>query len=408
MRIVRKFLLWLILLLIPFRDWSFDVGISFYAIDIPLVVAALDYIASMYRRRINMIGLIYISLMIPAAIPIICHMLIGEWQFLLFAIIGVIKFLIYVLALLWVKDLYSRKQIKITTDYFAFIAFIIISAAALVNFYTISVLEIDFLGDLFDVVSIRPEYIPENHLKLNFWIRNTSFAGEPNFLGIWSILSYLFLIKSEYGRRYKGFLLFLCGLLVISTFSRIAIALFGILIVSYILQSLRKRWFIILPVILAVLILNPIDFTSMDKFSEIVDSITNRNFKGDDGRLEIFSQAFQLFQNNPLGYGLSNYGRAAERYDMTFEPNPHNSFLIWLVETGVIGLVWFLFFLTAILRSYYRKYGLSDFLVSGSVLLVLFVNVFDKVFGFFLLLFLPLISISNEYYKKYINSNNLL
>jgi len=390
MRIFRKYLLWLLLLLIPCRDWSFDVGISFYAIDLVLLVVAFDYLISGGRRWMSKLDCIYLGLAVPGIIALLSLILVGDLELFLFGTIGLVKLLIYVVGFLWTRDLYRKEFFRLSIDRLLFYSFIVFSIIALINFYMVSVYEIDFLGDIFDSISVRPSYIAFNNLQLSFWIRNTSFAGEPNFLAIWSILIYLFLIKTERGKSLNGLLLLLCGLVTISTFSRIALAILVLLVLSYIYQLLsnRKVFFLFLLTLFVALISRNVVLD--DRIINGIDSIQNRNYSGDSGRIEIYRQSIELFFRNPNGYAVSNYGRAANRLGTSYEPNPHSSYLMWLLEGGLFGIVWFCVFIFSILRNYLLKFGLHDAILVSTVLLVLHVNVFDKIFGFFLLVLLPL------------------
>jgi hypothetical protein len=397
MRIIRRYLLRLLLLLIPCRDWSFDVGISFYAIDIVLLVVAFDYLISAGRRFLSKFDVVYLSTGVPGILALLPLILISDFELVLFGVIGLVKFLLYVVGFFWTRDLYREGFYRRSVNRLLFSSFIVFSIIALINFYTLSSYDVDFLGDFFDSISVRPSYIPPNHLQLTYWIRNTSFAGEPNFLAIWSILTYLFLIKTKSGRLFNGLLLLLCGLVTISTFSRIALGILVVLFLSYMYELFSKRKVVFLSLLMAFVPLVSSNVVLDDRVKNIIESAQNRNYSGDDGRLEIFNQSFEIFLSNPFGSALSNYGRVARRFGLSYEPNPHNSYLIWLVEGGVLGIAAFGMFLLSILRNYFLKFGLRETILVSAVLLALFVNVFDKVFGYFLLLVLPLTEKHNAY-----------
>ena len=105
---------------------------------------------------------------------------------------------------------------------------------------------------------------------------------------------------------------------------------------------------------------------------------------------QIYSLALKMWKDHPLqGIGLNNYYylcKNDERYidsikeyisESTFEikdcvSHPHNFYLQWMVEAGVLGLVFFLFYVLSLIY-YILIQNLNPYkLISLSTLLILF------------------------------------
>lgn len=321
--------------------------------------------------------------------------LINGFSYLIHGIIGLAKLIIYyivALALLFeLRDYkFAMKLFRVQSVYF-----IILSTLAILNFLSIGIQDIDFIGDFFDQISIHG-YEPKNHLELSFWTRNTSFCGEPNFLAIYSLLHYMFIVSGSRNVLNRAIQVVLVSLLVISTFSRVGLVLLPALLLLNEF-SLKPRAIFIYSFIPLILIttLSKVDYIS-DYSSKIFESITDRDFGGDDQRLDFYSQAIAIWKKNPIGIGISNYGMAAfDNFGDRGEPNPHNGFLTLLVEQGVFGLlaklILYAYLLWIVLRNKGRNLFVSMVIILSSVA----VNNFDKILGYDLFFIL----IGNERFR---------
>lgn len=112
-------------------------------------------------------------------------------------------------------------------------------------------------------------------------------------------------------------------------------------------------------------------------------------------RLYLFNQAIFLFSKNPLtGYGIGNYPEAARKelsskkhYALT----SHNIFLDFLVETGILGLFFFIILIVFLLKNSDKR---SVYFLGALALLINFQADYTfRIFGM-LLLFSLLIGIS--------------
>jgi putative inorganic carbon (HCO3(-)) transporter len=92
------------------------------------------------------------------------------------------------------------------------------------------------------------------------------------------------------------------------------------------------------------------------------------------GRVPLLQVALNIIRDRPFfGVGLNNYNDAAPRYDNTpqritssWNVPVHNLFLYIAAQTGLVGLVSYLLFLLAILRSLWPALRASDPLVASA------------------------------------------
>ena len=370
-------------MLIPIRDWNFSVGFDFYAIDIVALAIAVIYVLKLVIRPIKLqkTGKLLIFGLLIGLLPSLFSVFLGG-DFFIHGLLGWAKLLVYYLvALAFLSSLrdenFKNEMVKFQLTYF-----IVLAVLALVNFITIGLDDADFIGDFFDRISIRGQ-VPFNHLQLSFWTRNTSFAGEPNFLAIYALLHYGIVLSARLNQFKRVLHVLLLSLVVISTFSRIALLLLPILIL---LHELKLNFRLVLGyLMLAILIwfgMGRIHNVG-DYITEISKSILARDFSGDQGRIKIYKEALTIWQGYPLGVGISNYGMASfDIFGPSGEPNPHNGFLTLLVEQGILGLTAKLFLYAHLLRQVFKHKGVFLFFSMSLILTSVFVNNFDKILGF--------------------------
>ena len=71
---------------------------------------------------------------------------------------------------------------------------------------------------------------------------------------------------------------------------------------------------------------------------------------------QAFSAAWRIFMDYPVtGAGLKNYREISERYVGSYYPHPHNIYLESLSESGIVGFVLFIAFVTTILVTFARR-----------------------------------------------------
>lgn len=376
-------LLYILIILIPLRDWNFAVGFDFYAIDVVAVMIVVKFVFDLTIKPVKFAKtelVLLIGILVGVIVSFIPILL--SFSYFTHGLIGLAKLIIYyVVALAFLSELrgdfFKRKVLRLQMIYFIGFALL-----ALANFLSVGIGDIDFIGDLFDSVSIRgPEVF--NHLELSFWTRNSSFAGEPNFLAIYALMHYGVVLSTKLNTFSRAIHVVLVALVVISTFSRVGLLLFPILFALNELKLDFRSIFVYLSLILSMFyVLSNIIHADV-YVTEILKSIAARDYSGDKGREHIYIQALNIWLNNPLGVGISNYGIAAfDRYGLSGEPNPHNGFLTLLIEQGLLGLFAKLILYAHLLRRVLKNHGAHLFFTMSLILTSVFVNNFDKILGF--------------------------
>ncbi len=134
-------------------------------------------------------------------------------------------------------------------------------------------------------------------------------------------------------------------------------------------ENKKKLFYLIFP---AILILGIIVFpTVRERFMLIFRT------EGDSGRFEVWAAALMMFKDSPLiGRGLGLFMDYLPQYTWATGRYAHNCYLQMLAETGILGLLSFLYFLGVIILKGFTKlrmrfdnifagmyFGLSVFLI---------------------------------------------
>ncbi|HEY6305889.1 MAG TPA: O-antigen ligase family protein [Candidatus Angelobacter sp.] len=147
-------------------------------------------------------------------------------------------------------------------------------------------------------------------------------------------------------------LLLLSGYCLIFSYSREAYA--GILLGLFLLGLLKQRW--VLPG-LAVFLLSWQSFVPVSVQERVLMTYDQNQQQLDDSaqdRVVLWADAMDLFQQNPLfGGGFDTY---EWQHRVSTYKDTHNYFLKVLVETGIVGLLLFLWILVTATRLGVRLY----------------------------------------------------
>lgn len=177
---------------------------------------------------------------------------------------------------------------------------------------------------------------------------------------LWGAICAILLVGLFFSYARAGWIAFLAGLLLIAT-------------VKY-----KRLWFL-LPglVLLAILILPQLS----ERFSDIsLSQLGNRSSSTLAMRIQLWNAGFAVFkESNPLfgvGYGVERYriGEYLSRYPWM----AHNDYVAVLVGTGLIGLIFFIFWhaqwFVQLLKRYQKSVISFDKTLALATLTVLFVS----------------------------------
>lgn len=236
---------------------------------------------------------------------------------------------------------------------------------------------------IFQVATKKGILMREN-VGSDFWTRGYGLTSHPNFLAYYLMITILLLVilySSDIINLKRGYfflILIIDFTALLITFSRGA--LIGLIIglsIYFIIKDFR--YFIWSPIIFLIAIMTP--------------GVRYRF-------LELFDLS-KLLESSSFAWRLMNWLRIIEKFDETiiifgsglksaqyyFAYAPHNEYLGFLFENGLIGFLAFYSFLVYLFISYYRAYKNSlgrekHYFLSGIILLVvvLIVSVADNFF----------------------------
>ena len=208
------------------------------------------------------------------------------------------------------------------------------------------------------------------------WGRSAGFAEANQFAGYLVLLIPLFLadffLRKEVGNKLiKGFFLFMLILTLISTVSRGGYIAFVAGCLAFLILSYKRRMIsgirILTFIALTCLFAGISYFITPEKTKSIVQErieiSQEKRFKYDEyaaehswiwkfssGRSEIWLNSLTIFTQSPI-YG---HGHEADRTIIKIEP--HNTFLIYLINYGIIGLINFVLIFFFIFQHVYSRF----------------------------------------------------
>jgi len=96
----------------------------------------------------------------------------------------------------------------------------------------------------------------------------------------------------------------------------------------------------------------------LNVFQAYVEKFKSIRFFGGSGRTEYWREAIHMIRDYPVfGIGLNTYSVVGKGYKITWGGYPHNCYLQMAVETGILGLLSFLWLLGVIFNKSFRNLG---------------------------------------------------
>ncbi len=240
------------------------------------------------------------------------------------------------------------------------------------------------------------------------------------------LFSYFYLSLNTLSTNKKYFIyiaLFVTFLAILLSGERMTFIIFLFFIFLFLIINFKKK--VIIYSTLTILFSLSVIYYANDRVQQRVDDFSTNvlNFKSSDhGKL--FGTSIKLWKERPItGYGIKNYRVICENNKENISPkninylcstHPHNTNLEILVETGLIGIIVFYFFLINIVvfvsknKKYLDKYSKS--FIFGSMFIVLiyfwpirstgsFFSTFNSIFFWYNLGILLLITKKNHFEK---------
>ena len=191
------------------------------------------------------------------------------------------------------------------------------------------------------IIGIR-EFIIDPAARISGTSQNAAVLSADLFVAVWLGLALFKTARSYFGKSVWGILIAICASGILFSLSRAAyLAVIPSIIVAGIyMGKTRKALLLLIIIIIAVIILAPFTVRRLSETSLRDDPSTQGHL------LSLWAGARMMADNPFLGVGIGNYQLHYLRYtqDVRMLPRtPHNSYLAFGSETGVPGLLLFLF-----------------------------------------------------------------
>lgn len=358
---VRKFFLAVILLDIPFAiDKSFEydvtltpygttVGFNFSLTSIALIVLfGLWFVQSSLRREplpVRPVGKLTLPLLLYlffCILSITAAKMVKLSLFELVILVQILLLFIYVVA-----------TVRTEAD----IRFLVAAMMVVLILESMTIILLGVTGQGFKIAGVSGEVnaLPGSHISSRIGGTLGSPILAASYLEL-SLPAALAVFLTNLNLRYKilaGVAFGLGGLALILTFSRAA---WGVMLVTtlILLIILRKKkvlnWGLILVLMAGALLMGAV-------FGQaILSRILGYDLGSAANRIPLIRLAWLIIKDHPiLGVGMNNFGWVLPDYVTpdfygTFLYAVHNKYLLVLAETGIGGLITFLWFLASVLK----------------------------------------------------------
>lgn len=228
------------------------------------------------------------------------------------------------------------------------------------------------------------------------FLRPYATLPHPNvlagFLIIYSLLMLLYIPKQKFLKTFMFLVLILASFIVTLTLGRTAIllwaayvfVLFGLAILEKYKKTISKKQ--IASLLLLVLFFITFMYLTLQK-TTLVQRFTSITMSDESvvQRETLTGQALIMFEKKPLlGVGLNNFYNnlnfsQADQNFLFIQP-VHNIFLLTLSEAGIVGLLFFIYFLYYCFSALERKTAREKTYLSLMLFAVVFLGMFDHYF----------------------------
>lgn len=199
-------------------------------------------------------------------------------------------------------------------------------------------------------------------------VRACSFFPSPNLLGAALVLTLpvvlLYREKNKEEKFWKVSLLILMGLTLVLTFSRSSLlALIAVSLLYCLVVEKKPRWAMLLLIFYGLCFLLVVLLPSGALQERLLNLVTARWDFYTLMRCDIWKSSISMWLSSPLiGIGPREFHLLYPRYALPgpgsyylYQPHAHNIFLQVLVETGILGLLFWGWVMALIVRDSYRN-----------------------------------------------------
>ena len=220
------------------------------------------------------------------------------------------------------------------------------------------------------------------------------FKENPNIIGVKAVLAFVIVMGKLFSKsiKFKQFLnpiilvLPAAIILIFATGSRGAfLSIFiGFVFILFFkkMPILKKVIFVIIGIVFAGLTYN----YALEN-NKILQERLTKSVQSGDTREVLWEGAIKIFENNPLiGVGFTNLFPEMYKHSGFFL-YPHNVFLYVLATTGIIGFIFYMFFILRVFIGLYKSYQLTRNVTYLVLFLMIVVNLMKVGGGINMMLF---------------------
>lgn len=283
---------------------------------------------------------------------------------------------LFIISILYsIKSTYSDVQTSIGLVLLSIILYIV----SYLFFFTVSIKNILRIF-LIAYIILGSSVIIELVFSQNLLTRGAGFAENPNNAALRLIILSLVILHLIKSKKHKIYLLFSLLILSFLTLSRSGILMSSVIIIYNLLTNFNnfdiKKLGIIVVKSITILILFFISFyffsdyliqnipgfetrAAMERVNQIKgeERLFSESDFSEGGRLTIFKNYYNLFLENPYGYGT---GTSSDR---DFYPKAtHNTFLRLAIDFGFFGLIALFLYLFIALKKSLKSKNLDSFI----------------------------------------------
>ncbi|EKE11565.1 MAG: O-antigen polymerase [uncultured bacterium] len=218
--------------------------------------------------------------------------------------------------------------------------------------------------------------------------RLQAFYNSPNFLAMFlapSIMIGVFLLKENKKIYSMTLSVMLVSLYLTQSYASWIAVFIAMILLLFLKKDLLKRNFILILMLIFIL------FFSLQKGTDKLNRFTNMEERSSAAsRMMIWSSAMKIGLDNPaIGIGPGNFQNKYLEYQKYFPPylewavpQPHNLFLAFWLQAGVLGIVGFLWILFLWFRKFIQKNEKQkeDYICLGIIIYIMVHGLFDTTY----------------------------
>ena len=398
-RNLQKLLLLFIALICATSYWVYDVGFKVFAWDIAIVLFCIISIvkicvgfkSAIFDQRQIAFILALSFVFIVKVVSILGISVIGYTpaaldQYFKHIVVDLVYLVFFIFMIQFLGET-SKKNRELVINIFMFGA-VLSAIYGLVHIYFITAHRINI--DMYLWANLTSYYGDDSAQTLSYemagFFRGKGFSGVNASAAYYVTALPLLLVQlgsSQGPARLKVsiyLILLIAGELIILSRMGIASAILSVFILCVLLKKIKFLIYLFSACGLMILAF----FSS--RSNDLIAAIDNSRLNLGSDRFELFRGALQVISDYPIfGVGFNNYSQysAQGNNDLLHDENLHNSWLTILFETGILGLISYVFLFLYVLVIAYRSSSKYSAPFVAAMLALLGSAFFNELFNLF-------------------------